>query len=185
MELRAIPLYSHARYRREEILAAIEWASLDRKPYGHAAGVVWSRDTKIDALFVTVHKDEGKFSPTTMYRDFPMSRDLFHWESQNSASSKTKMQGFTADGHLSPVVRSRFACCFDYPAVLHGDIDFIHYTNIHPWDHLAGSLMVTENGGVSRTMDGLAYNVLNRSRGLLVAGDVLVWMTAQQYWKMS
>lgn len=101
------------------------------------------------------------------------------------ASSKTKMQGFTADGHLSPVVRSRFACCFDYPAVLHGDIDFIHYTNIHPWDHLAGSLMVTENGGVSRTMDGLAYNVLNRSRGLLVAGDVLVWMTAQQYWKMS
>ena len=98
------------------------------------------------------------------------------------ASSKGSMHGFTADGHLSPVVWSQFACAFDYPAVLHGDIDFMFYTSMHPWDHLAGSLMVTENGGVSRTMDGLAYTLLSRSKGLLVACDTLVWMTAQQYW---
>ncbi|MDO5736426.1 MAG: inositol monophosphatase [Propionibacteriaceae bacterium] len=98
------------------------------------------------------------------------------------ASSKEAMNGFTADGHLAPVVWSQFACAFDYPAVLHGDIDFMFYTSMHPWDHLAGSLMVTENGGVSRTMDGLAYTVLSRSRGLLVACDTLVWMTAQQRW---
>lgn len=98
------------------------------------------------------------------------------------ASSKDRLQGFTADGALSPVVRSHFACCFDYPAVLEGDIDFMYYTSLHPWDHLAGSLMVTENGGVSRTMDGLAYTVLTRSKGLLVAADVGVWMTAQLNW---
>ncbi len=98
------------------------------------------------------------------------------------ASSKESMHGFTADGALSPVVWSQFACAFDYPAVLHGDIDFMYYTSMHPWDHLAGSLMVTENGGVSRTMDGLAYSVLSCSKGLLVANDALVWMTAQQNW---
>ena len=98
------------------------------------------------------------------------------------ASSKEAMNGFTANGHLSPVVWSHFACAFDYPAVLHGDIDFMYYTSLHPCDHLAGSLMVTENGGVSRTMDGLAYTLLSRSRGLLVASDALVWMTAQQNW---
>ncbi|RMB59940.1 inositol monophosphatase family protein [Tessaracoccus antarcticus] len=98
------------------------------------------------------------------------------------ASSKESMHGFTAHGHLAPVVWSHFACAFDYPAVLHGDIDFMYYTSMHPWDHLAGSLMVTENGGVSRTMDGLAYTLLSRSKGLLVACDTLVWMTAQQYW---
>ena len=98
------------------------------------------------------------------------------------ASSKASMNGFTADGKLSPVVWSQFACAFNYPAVLHGDIDFMYYTSLHPWDHLAGSLMVTENGGVSRTMDGLAYTLLSRSRGLLVASDALVWMTAQQNW---
>lgn len=98
------------------------------------------------------------------------------------ASSQQKMQGFTADGHLSPVVMSQFACAFDYPAVLHGDIDFMYYTSMHPWDHLAGSLMITENGGVSRTMDGLAYTLLSRSKGLLIANDALVWMAAQQHW---
>lgn len=101
------------------------------------------------------------------------------------ASSKTRLHGFTADGALSPVVSSNFACCFDYPAVLHGDIDFMFFTSMHPWDHLAGTLMVTENGGVSRTMDGLAYTVLSRSRGLLVAGDVRIWMTAQQHWPVT
>lgn len=98
------------------------------------------------------------------------------------ASSQQAMLGFTADGQLSPVVMSHFACAFDYPAVLHGDIDFMYYTSMHPWDHLAGSLMVTENGGVSRTMDGLAYTLLSRSKGLLIANDALVWMAAQQYW---
>lgn len=98
------------------------------------------------------------------------------------ASSKEAMNGFTANGNLSPVVWSQFACAFDYPAVLHGDIDFMYYTSMHPWDHLAGSLMVTENGGVSRTMDGLAYTLLSRSAGLLVASDTLVWMTAQANW---
>lgn len=101
------------------------------------------------------------------------------------ASSKTRLHGFTADGALSPVVESNFACCFDYPAVLHGTIDFMYYTSMYPWDHLAGSLMITENGGVSRTMDGLAYTVLSRSRGLLVAGDVQTWMTAQQHWPVT
>ncbi len=98
------------------------------------------------------------------------------------ASSKEALNGFTAGGKLSPVVWSQFACAFDYPALLHGDIDFMYYTSMHPWDHLAGSLMVMENGGVSRTMDGLAYSLLSRSRGLLVASDALVWMTAQQHW---
>ncbi len=98
------------------------------------------------------------------------------------ASSKEAMNGFTAGGSLAPVVWSQFACAFDYPAVLHGDIDFMYYTSMHPWDHLAGSLMITENGGVSRTMDGLAYTLLSRSSGLLVASDALVWMTAQKNW---
>ena len=101
------------------------------------------------------------------------------------ASSKEAMNGFSADGKLSPVVWSQFACAFDYPAVLHGDIDFMYYTSMHPWDHLAGSLMITENGGVSRTMDGLDYTLLSKSKGLLVASDALVWMTAQQNWPAS
>ncbi|MHA6512050.1 inositol monophosphatase family protein [Tessaracoccus sp. Z1128] len=98
------------------------------------------------------------------------------------ATSKRSLHGYTAEGRLSPVVESRWCCAFDYPLVLHGDVDFLVYTTLHPWDHLAGSLMVTESGGVSRTMDGLSYTLQSKSRGLVVAGDTLTWMTAQQNW---
>lgn len=101
------------------------------------------------------------------------------------ASSKRNLHGYAASGELSPVVSSNFACAFDYPAILHGDIDFMFYSSLHPWDHLAGSLMVVESGGVSRTLDGVEYTVMTRSRGLLVASDVLVWMKARQHWPVA
>jgi hypothetical protein len=40
---------------------------------------------------VTLSKSEKRFSPSTRYRDYPISPELFHWESQSvtSASSPT------------------------------------------------------------------------------------------------
>ena len=98
------------------------------------------------------------------------------------ATSKKSLLGYDANGRLSPAVRSQFACAFDYPSILHGHTDFILYQSVHPWDHLAGSLMVVEQGGVSRMLDGLSYSLLTRTKGLLVAGDTLSWMAAQHYW---
>ncbi len=43
-------------------------------------------DLDVDAFFVTLHKSEADYSPTTMYRDYPISPTLFHWESQSSTS---------------------------------------------------------------------------------------------------
>lgn len=82
--LQHLPVFSHARYRREEILAALDWASLTTKARGHATGVVWAPQTRTDALLVNLRKSEKDFSPTTMYRDYAIAPDLFHWESQNS-----------------------------------------------------------------------------------------------------
>lgn len=45
----------------------------------------------------------------------------------------------------------------DYPAVAQGLRGFIGYRSLHPWDHLPGGLMVTENGGVIATLDGRDY----------------------------
>ncbi len=36
---------------------------------------------------MNLRKSERDFSPTTMYRDYAMSTELFHWESQNSTST--------------------------------------------------------------------------------------------------
>jgi hypothetical protein len=81
-----VPLLSHAHYRREEVLAALGWASMERKAHGHATGVAWAPAMATDALLVNLRKTERDFSPTTMYRDYAIGPDLFHWESQNATS---------------------------------------------------------------------------------------------------
>lgn len=84
--LQHVPLASHARYRREEVLAALGYATLTRVPGNHVSGVAWCDETKTDALLVNLRKSERDFSPTTMYRDYAISTELFHWESQNATS---------------------------------------------------------------------------------------------------
>ena len=46
-------------------------------------------DLWTELLFVTLDKSEGGFSPTTSYRDYAISREQFHWETQNSAAEDT------------------------------------------------------------------------------------------------
>lgn len=84
--LAAVPLRVHASYQREEILAALDYANLQRKPTSMMQGVAYSDALNVDALFVTLKKSEADYSPTTMYRDYPISPTLFHWESQNATS---------------------------------------------------------------------------------------------------
>jgi superfamily II DNA or RNA helicase len=81
-----VPLKVHARYQREEVLAALGYASLARKPNSFREGVLFAPELNVDAFFVTLKKSEADYSPTTMYRDYPVSPTLFHWESQSTTS---------------------------------------------------------------------------------------------------
>ena len=44
-------------------------------------------DKKIDVLFVTLNKSDKDYSPTTMYEDYSISEELFHWQSQSTTSA--------------------------------------------------------------------------------------------------
>ena len=77
-------LYVHAKYQREEILAALGEASFESLPSNFREGVKYVKHLNVDAFFVTLVKSEKAYSPTTMYRDYPISRSLFHWESQST-----------------------------------------------------------------------------------------------------
>ena len=81
--LAGVPLSVHARYQREEILAALDFP---RNPNSFREGVWYSADLNVDAFFVTLKKSESDYSPTTMYQDYPISPTLFHWESQSTTS---------------------------------------------------------------------------------------------------
>ena len=86
-ELIGVPLEVHASYSREEILAALGFASQQRTPSTMREGVAWCQAANADAFLITLKKSDRDYSPTTMYRDFALSPDLFHWESQSTTSS--------------------------------------------------------------------------------------------------
>lgn len=88
-ELEDVPLEVHATYSREEILAALGFASLQRTPSTMREGVAWCQSVNADAFLITLKKADRDYSPTTMYRDFALSPELFHWESQSTTSSKS------------------------------------------------------------------------------------------------
>jgi len=53
--------------------------------------------------------------------------------------------------------RSWSSCGIDYPKLIEGEIDFLLYREGKPWDHLPGTLMVTEMSGRSATRSGVDY----------------------------
>jgi hypothetical protein len=82
-----IPMSIHHAYNRSEILAAMGVARLGGQlPGFFAQGVLWDAANKTDALLITLNKTERDFSPTVRYKDYPLSRTRFHWESQNSTA---------------------------------------------------------------------------------------------------
>ena len=59
------------------------------------AGVGWLhfRKSKPSPSLVTFQKTEKEFSPTTMYQDYPISRELLHWETQAQTTRAVNQGG--------------------------------------------------------------------------------------------
>ena len=49
-------------------------------------GTKFNKETQSDLFFVTLEKTEKGYSPTTLYKDYAISHELFHWESQSVTS---------------------------------------------------------------------------------------------------
>ena len=82
------PLKIHSRYNRNQILVAIRKHKFDKaKP--SREGASYEKSINTEALFVTLKKSDKDYSPTTMYEDYALNKNLFHWQTQNSASPNT------------------------------------------------------------------------------------------------
>lgn len=79
------PLKLHARYTREQILAAFRLSSFESKS-SNREGVAENKKLNTELLFIDLIKSEKDFSPTTLYQDYAISNNLFHWQSQNATS---------------------------------------------------------------------------------------------------
>lgn len=80
-----VPLHVHARYSKNEVLAAF---GID-KPSHMREGVKYIEEHRADLFFVTIDKSEDHYSPATLYHDRAISEELFQWESQSTLRSST------------------------------------------------------------------------------------------------
>ncbi|HYH94330.1 DUF3427 domain-containing protein, partial [Hyalangium sp.] len=84
-----VPLQVHARYSRIELFAAFGLGE-GAKVAPWQTGVYWAREASTDLLAFTLDKTSGQFSPTTRYRDYAISRELIHWESQSTTRADSE-----------------------------------------------------------------------------------------------
>jgi hypothetical protein len=81
------PLCLHAAYGVREVLTAVGWMTASRRaPF--KAGVLPLTRRRTELLFVTLDKSEG-YHDRISYRDYAISSDRFHWQTQNSAGPDT------------------------------------------------------------------------------------------------
>jgi superfamily II DNA or RNA helicase/HKD family nuclease len=138
--LQHVPLLSHATYRREEVLAALQYGSLELgKNVQHREGAAWCKATSTDAFFVTLNKDDKKHSATTMYKDYAISPELFHWESQNATGpgSPTGKRYLDRVAHGSNVLifardTSEDETGLTVPYICLGQVDYVHHAGEKP-----------------------------------------------------
>jgi superfamily II DNA or RNA helicase/HKD family nuclease len=134
---RPVPLSLHSSYSLEEVLAASGRSTLEA-PYRIREGVLWQPDIQADLFFVTLEKAEKHYSPTTLYKDYAVSPDLFHWESQ----SGTREDGPTGQRYVHHrelgtsvllfVRRSRSAEGRTSPYVFLGPVDYVSHAGEKP-----------------------------------------------------
>ena len=79
------PLDLHCTYTRDQLLVAMDFM----KPATVREGVKWLSDKKLDVFFITLNKADKDYSPTTMYNDYSINSELFHWQSQSTTAENS------------------------------------------------------------------------------------------------
>jgi hypothetical protein len=83
-----LPFEVHGTYALDEIMAGIGKLTADAGSRIRE-GVYYHEESGHDLFFVTLKKSEKNYSPTTMYRDYAISPELFHWESQSTTRAES------------------------------------------------------------------------------------------------
>ncbi|CAN5875706.1 hypothetical protein BH23GEM9_BH23GEM9_07950 [soil metagenome] len=151
--LPTVPLLVHARYTRLEILAACG-VGTGSKVMTWQTGVYHARELNADLLAFTLDKTSGQFSPTTRYRDYAISRELIHWESQSVTREQSEtgirfQQHETHGSHVLLIARLNAA---ERAFYFIGPASYVSHVGELPmaitWRLLAGSLARRSVSGV-------------------------------------
>lgn len=89
-----IALEQYGRYTREEVFAIFGRQTADKRMQGSVAGVFNIEELNTELFFVTLNKSDKDFSASTMYDDYVVSENQFHWKSQNTDTHRGRGRRF-------------------------------------------------------------------------------------------
>lgn len=78
----------HCNYSTDQILVALGKHEKEKK-YSFQEGVLQVKEKNLDAFFITLNKVEKHYSPSTMYNDYAINSELFHWQTQSKIGPDT------------------------------------------------------------------------------------------------
>ena len=89
LSMEGIPLRIHGSYRLNEVMSALRDVRSGGL-YLPREGVHFDKKNNCNLLFVTLHKDEDDYSPSTLYADYALGPQHFHWQSQSGTRATDK-----------------------------------------------------------------------------------------------
>jgi fructose-1,6-bisphosphatase/inositol monophosphatase family enzyme len=127
----------------------------------------WIWHPQHQRMFVA-ERGAGAYADGVRLTTTPPAGDPATWRGR---AARRRWVGRAPEG-LAPVELSWVSCGVDYPRLVESAADYLLYRHTKPWDHVPGSLLTTEAGGVVGWTDGTAYDGSPSPRaGLVVAPD--------------
>lgn len=83
------PLDIHCTYSMDQILAAFAYWNGERTPTFRERSKYFEAE-KTNIFFITLNKSDKDFLPSTLYEDYAINEELFHWQPQSRVSEDTK-----------------------------------------------------------------------------------------------
>ncbi len=79
------PLDLYCSYSKAQLLIAMDL----KNPASVREGVKYLADKKTDIFMITLNKSDKDYSPSTMYNDYSINSELFHWQSQSTTTPES------------------------------------------------------------------------------------------------
>lgn len=133
------PLGVHSEYTTAQIMAAFEYYNAEAAPR-FQGGVKHFQEKDIDVFFVTLNKSDKDFSPSTLYEDYAINEELFHWQTQSrvrptSDVAKRYINHRKNNHQIALFVREyRRANGYTSPFLFLGTADYVKSSGDRPMD---------------------------------------------------
>ncbi|MCR5784055.1 MAG: DUF3427 domain-containing protein [Eubacterium sp.] len=131
------PLEVHCRYNTRQVLAAYGYYNEETAPE-FRQGVKSFDDKKTEIFFINLNKSEKDFSPSTMYDDYAINDELFHWQTQSVLSSESSTVKRYVDygkgnGYVSLFVREhKKTGTYTSPFIFMGNAGYVSHEGTKP-----------------------------------------------------